>query len=188
MKSINKIRLLIYVVVALAIMNITTLATIGYHVRQSDKEQTASSTGQIEGDAQAYSDRYFRDRLEFSAQQMTSFKEFSTVFREQARSINRDLIEYRRQMLEEMEQEEPDLALLDNLSDSIGQLHASLKHHTYQFYLDTKEISSGAQAQELNRIFQEFFINDNRMGSQGAGPQQGQGPRFQRQSGNQQNN
>lgn len=187
MKSKNKIRLLVYAVVALAIMNITTFATIGYHVRQSNQMQADSATGQIEGDVQAYSNRYFRDRLGFTSQQMTSFKNFGTLFRQHARSINQDLIECRRQMLNEMEKDEPDLASLDNLSDSIGKLHASLKQYTYQFYLDTKEISSDAQDEELNRIFQEFFINDNRMGSQGASRQQGQGPRFQRQSGNQQN-
>jgi len=184
MKNRTKNRVLTYAVIALAVMNIATFATIGYHVYHSEEDQTAVSN-QIEGDAQAYSDRYFRDRLGFTAQQMTSFKAFSTDFRQQARTINQNLIQCRISMMDEMEQVQPDLTKLENLSDSIGRLHASLKHYTYGFYLDIKEISSETQTQELNSMFEEFFVNDYRMGSQGAGRQQGRGFGFRRQSGNQ---
>ena len=176
--------MLIYAVIILAIMNITTFVTIGYHVYRSSDEQGLSPTGQIEGDTQAFSDRYFRDRLGLTSQQMTSFKEFSTGFRQHARSINQNLIQCRISMLEEMEMNEPDLMKLESLSDSIGTLHARLKHYTYGYYLNIREISSEDQKQELNNMFEEFFINDYRMGPQGGGRQQGRGPGFLRQTGN----
>lgn len=184
MKNRTKTRMLTVAVIALAVMNIATFATIGYHVYRSSDERGLVSTGQIEGDTQAFSDRYFRDRLGMTAQQMTSFKAFSTDFRQHARTINQNLIQCRISMLDEMEQEQPDLVKLENLSDSIGSLHASLKHYTYGYYLDIREISSEDQTQELNNMFEEFFINDYRMGPQGGGRQQGRGFGFQRQTGN----
>ena len=159
MKKITKTRLLTYAVILLAVMNIATFATIWYHVRQSKQEQPVTANGQLEGDAQAYSDRYFRDRLGFTSLQMDAFKSFSTDFRQQARSINQELIECRIGMLNEMRRDEPDLSRLDILSDSIGTLHTRLKHYTYGYYLDIKEICSVDQTQELNSMFEEFFVN-----------------------------
>ncbi|MBN2482100.1 MAG: periplasmic heavy metal sensor [Bacteroidales bacterium] len=186
MKKRNNTRLLIYAVIVLAAMNIATFATIWYHVRQSNQEQAVGTTGQLEGDAQAFSDRYFRELLEFTPQQMNAFRGFSTDFRQQARSINQRLIECRISMLDEMRLEEPDPAKLESLSDSIGTLHSRLKHYTYRYYLDIKEICSEDQTRELNSMFEEFFVNDYRMGPQGSGRPQGRrGPWFQSQTGNQ---
>lgn len=184
MKNRTKTRLLVYAVVALAVMNIATFATIGYHLYQSRSGEETQTTNLIEGDAQAYSDRYFRDRLGFSAEQAASFREFSPVFRQHVRQINQDLISCRISMLDEMKKGSPDLEKLEMLSDSIGTLHAGLKHYTYGFYLDMKAICSTSQQEELNNMFEEFFVNDYRMGSPGAGQRQGRGFGFGRQSGN----
>jgi len=184
MKNSAKTRMLVYAVIALAVMNVATFATIGYHVYRSGEGEEVQSSNQIEGDAQAYSDRYFRERLGFSADQAASFREFSPVFRQHARQINQALIDCRISMLDEMKQGDPDPGRLEMLSDSIGKLHAGLKHYTYGFYLDMKAISTPSQQEELNNMFEEFFVNDYRMGSPGAGRQQGRGFGLRRQSGN----
>ncbi|MBN1159511.1 MAG: hypothetical protein JXA61_09035 [Bacteroidales bacterium] len=184
MKNREKPRILIYVVILLAAMNIATFATIWYHVRQSNQSQEVTATGQLEGDAQAFSDRYFRDRLGFTSRQMNTFRGSSMEFRRKARTINQDLIGCRISMLDEMRLDKPDLEKLEMLSDSIGTLHTGLKQYTYRYYLDIKEICSEDQIRELNRLFEEFFVNDYRMGPQGSGRQQGpRGPWFQRQTG-----
>jgi len=170
-------RILIYAIIVLAVMNVATFFSIGYHLYKSNREGTNNqelilNTG---------SDRYFRDRMRFSPQQSEPFSEYSARFRQKASEVNLALIECRRQMLEEMNSEEPDSLRLAMLSDSIGSLHASLKHFTYNYYLDIKKISTPSQEDELNLIFREFFINDNYMGGRGQqGRQQSPGLRFRR--------
>ena len=177
MDTENKYKLLIYAVILLAVMNIATFATIGYHVYKTKNKPEVNYKRQIRGNQQKYNGRYFRDRLELTPDQMVSFREINTSFRQHARSITFELIEKRKKMLVEMELEAPDRDELDLYSDSIGLLHADLKKHTYQYYMNIKQICTDLQQKELTNIFQDFFINDLHMGAPGKGQQKRHGQR-----------
>jgi Spy/CpxP family protein refolding chaperone len=182
MKAENKHSLMIWAIVVLAVMNISTLATILYHTYQS-KELIANQT-QLEVDTEKFSGRYFRDHLNLNSEQMDQFREFNRPFRQEARNITIELAQKRKEMIEEMAVSNSDTIRLNMLSDSIGKLHSSLKKLTYNYYLSLKNICDKEQQVKLEMLFREMFINDVPMGFPGGGMHRGmhqgrqQGKRF----------
>jgi len=172
MKTENKQSLMVWAIVFLAILNISTIATIAYHQFESQK-QIANTDQQQQSQQESvnFSGRYFRDKLNLSVNQMEKFKEFNPVFRQQASEINLQLADKRKQMLVEMAKLKSDTIRLNVLSDSIGALHSGLKKITYKYYLDLKNICTEEQQKELEQLFSEVFTSDISVGMQGKGGQ-----------------
>jgi len=175
MKTENKYSMLVWAILILAALNISTLATIMYHKYQSNKSETISAAEkqQLEADSEKFSGRYFRDQLNLSGVQMDKFKEINPAFRLKARSITIELAENRKQMLIEMSAEKSDTLRLNVLSDSIGQSHSDLKRITFRYYMEIKSICDQAQQKKLEQIFGEMFTNDLPMGYPGKGGPRG---------------
>ena len=182
MKTDNKYALMIWAIVILAIVNISTVATIMYHKYQSEKTETTSVSDQkqLEADSEKFSGRYFRDQLYLSREQMDKFSKINPVFRPKARDITIELAQKRKQMLIEMAAAKSDTLRLNALSDSIGQLHSNLKKITYRYYMEIKSICDQEQQRKLEQIFGEMFTNDSPMGYPGKGGPRGwqKGRRF----------
>jgi len=166
---------MVWAIMILAVMNISTLATIMYHKYQSEKTETTSVSDQkqLEADSEKFSGRYFRDQLNLSREQMDKFKEINPVFRPKARDITIGLAQKRKQMLIEMAAVKSDTLRLNALSDSIGQLHSNLKKITYRYYMEIKSICDQEQQRKLEQIFGEMFTNDSPMGNHGKGGPRG---------------
>ncbi|MGC9150588.1 MAG: Spy/CpxP family protein refolding chaperone [Microbacter sp.] len=185
MNSEKKIKGLSWTVLFLAVMNVTMLVTIFYHLYQTKQaeEFAAKQVNGIEADAEKFSGRYFRDQLNLDPAQMETFRNVNRVFRQDARSILVQLTEKRKQMLDEMSKPQSDTLLLNRLSDEIGQLHRSLKQVTFRYYLGIKQECNPKQQAKLHQLFQEIFINDlplnypGNRGPRGGGPH---GNRFSR--------
>ncbi len=170
-------RWMVWAIVFLAVMNITTFLTIIYERNKVDNEEVVSEPNQVqsENSSLAYSGRYFRDQLSLSRDQMNRFIEFNPYFRQQVRSINLNMDRQRHQMLIELAKQNCDTSKLNVLSDSIGALHANLKKVTCKFYLDIKNICNLQQQEKLEQIFDEMFASDVRMGQYGMGGREGRG-------------
>lgn len=175
---------MVWAIVILAVLNLSTLVTIVVHQVQSRREETTAESLPVvvEADAAKYSGRYFRDQLNLNPEQMNSFREFNPVFRRQARKINLELGRMRNDMLSEMAAGYPDTVRLNELADSIGRLHSTLKKITFRYYLDMKSICNRDQQAKLEQMFGEVFNNDMQMGYPGQGPGmgRGRGPRWNR--------
>lgn len=182
MKAENKHSLMIWAIVVLAVMNISILATIVYHQRQSAKVEMNPATDQkqLEANSEKFSGRYFRDQLNLNNEQMDKFRKMNPVFRPKARDITIELARKRKQMLIEMAAANSDTARLNALSDSIGFLHRDLKKITYRYYLEIKNICDPEQQKKLEQMFGDMFTNDAPMGFPGKGDPRGwqQGKRF----------
>jgi hypothetical protein len=175
MNTENKNRWMIWAIVILVVMNLTTFITIVYNRRQlSDLEQVSVQGESMPGNASMkYSGRYFRDSLDLSPDQMRKFSEFNPRFRQAVMAINLDMAKMRNSMLIEMAKNECDTNILNNLSDSIGYLHARLKKETYQYYIYFKNICNKEQQKKLEQLFGEMFNSDTQMGQNGRGPRGG---------------
>ncbi len=175
MKEEPKNRWMVWAIVVLAIMNLTTLFTILYHNSKSEEAEYVSAPGKIMSDSTSvkYSGRYFRDQLNLSREQMNRFVEFNPVFRQQARNVNINMERIRKQMLLEMAAKNSDKNKLDNLSDSIGYLHAKLKKLTYMYYLNIKSMCDQQQQKNLEQLFGEMFTSEMPVGQNGKGSPNG---------------
>ena len=182
MKAENKHSLMVWAIVILAVMNISTGITIAYHQRQSKKMEMNPATDQkqLEANSEKFSGRYFRDQLNLNNEQMDKFREMNPIFRPKARDITIELVHKRKQMLFEMAAVKSDTSRLNALSDSIGILHRNLKIITYRYYLDIKGICDLEQQKKLEQLFGDMFTNDAPMGFPGKGGPRGglQGKRF----------
>ena len=160
---------MVWAIVVLAVMNLSTLATIVYHHYQSGRTEISQVKGQnqMEGNYQKFSGRYFRDQLDFSNDQMDKFRKFNPVFRQQAHAITIEMAEIRKQMLLELAAVKSDTPKLIILSDSIGMLHSSLKKLTFEYYLNIKNMCNTNQQKKLEQLFAEMFTNDIPMGFPG---------------------
>lgn len=164
MKAESRNTILIWSVVALIVLNVSTLATIYYQRviggRDADTESPATEINQAREDQ--FSGRYFRDRLNLSPEQMDRFQNFNPEFRSEAREINNRLSELRNEMLDELSSEDPDRQRLASLSDSIGFQHSILKRLTYDYYLNIRNICNPDQRQNLRDLFYDAFGSDMR--------------------------
>lgn len=176
---------MIWAIVALALMNVTTFATILVRTDRTVKSGLSRLPEQTESESSSvrYSGRYFRDHLNLTRQQMSRFTEFNPEFRKNAREINISLAGLRQQMMMEMATETSDTMKLNEISDSIGRLHSRLKKITWEYYLDFKEICNKDQEAKLEEIFASMFTVDDqefRHGPRGFRnpPGRGQGRQF----------
>ena len=162
---------MVWAIVALAVMNISTILTIVYQQRKSARVDSVAVPAQFQSEdaSMKYSGRYFRDQLNLSRDQMNSFVQFNPVFRQQMMSINVGLERVRRKMLSEMSAKNSDLNKLNMLSDSIGYLHSNLKKLMCRYYIDIKNICNKEQQEKLEQMFGEMFDSDFRMGQHGMG-------------------
>jgi len=166
MKSENKHNWMIWAIIVLALMNISTFVTILIHNNRPG-EITSSQLpeqGGSESTSLRYSGRYFRDQLGLNREQMSHFSEFNPEFRRNVRDINFSLASLRQRMIKEMAGETSDTMKLNELSDSIGHLHADLKKLTYKYYFDFRKICNKEQQETLEQMFGEMFAVDNQPG------------------------
>jgi Spy/CpxP family protein refolding chaperone len=171
MKTENKNRWVVWALVALAVLNITTLITMVYHKNHVIEQEVVTAPDSINSEKASvlYSGRYFREELNLSNEQMNKFSQFNPEFRQEVRRINLLLTEKRHAMLIEMAEDKSDKNKLNLLSDSIGYLHASPKKVTYIYYLNFKNICNREQQKKLEQLFGEMFNNDTQMVQPGAG-------------------
>lgn len=158
--------ILTWAVVALILLNLSTLGTIFYQRQKGLKIDLKSGQEGMTMQGQGnFSGRYFHDRLNLSSEQISEFQKFNPGFRKEAREINRKLMELRNSMLNEMAQEESDTNILNSLSDSIGICHSQLKKITYGYYLNLKNICTNSQQEQLEELFAETFSIDDQRGN-----------------------
>lgn len=166
MKMMNKQTLLIWAVVVLVVLNLSTLATF-FFLQQPERDVKAPA--QLETYAEKYSGRYFRDQLNLDRDQMDHFRGFNPPFRKKALEISEAMTQTRKAMLEEMAAPVCDTLKLNRMADSIGSLHRDLKNLTWHYYLDLKSICTPDQQVLLKKLFTDMFINDIPMGHPGRG-------------------
>jgi len=175
MKTENKHSVMIWAIVVLAVINVSTIATVVYYQRQSVGEEVLATSGpnQPEVNAEQFTGRYFREHLDFNEEQMEKFRKINPLFRPKVRDITVGLNLKRKQMLREMSAVKSDTSLLNALSDSIGYLHSDLKKLTYMYYLEIKGICDPEQQKKLEQLFGEVFSDDASIGAPGRGAQRG---------------
>lgn len=177
MKPENSNRMIIWAIVVLAVLNITTILTIIYHRHESRPEIDMQGSGTFGGENSSvrFSGRWFRDELGLSVEQMNRFREFNPAFRQHVRDINLQLNDLRRLMLDEMSSPVSDSARLNSLADSVGYLHADLKKQTYRYYMNFKDMCNMEQKEKLDNMFGEMFAADVQTGKYGPGGPYGRG-------------
>lgn len=154
----NKSKILWWVIALLAILNITTIATIVVH-NYNEREVEADQSIIIEPNAQPINGKYFRHELGFDNDQMEIFRQSNRTFRQRANQIVADIDTQKELMFAELHAANPDTVKLHALSQTIGLRHTELKDATVQFYLSLAKVCDNEQKEKMKDIFTPLFIN-----------------------------
>ncbi len=170
MKTETKSKLLVWAVVFLALLNISTISTI-FIDKQKAADNQESFT--IDPESSPLSGRYLRRELNFDQSQMETYRIQSRYFRNRANGIISNLNHYKAQLNNELNSVSPDSSIIADYSDSIGISHAQLKKVTAQFYLGLKGISDQEQTEKLEMIFAPLFRDNPNIQGPGRGTGRG---------------
>ena len=177
----NKHTILIWTVVTLLILNMSTIATILYHNYQEKIEKQdiiLDNEGQ-----NPLNGRYFRQTLGFTNSQMKVFREVNHEFRPNANNIIIKIDSLKSEMFAEIKNPVSDTVKLNTLALETGHLHAELKRETNRFYLKIKAVCTPEQLEKLQEALSPLFRNEpcNRNGQDRQGRGQGNGNGFRNQ-------
>lgn len=152
----NKTKILGWVIILLAVLNITTIITIVVH---NNDDKNAEESILVEPDTAPINGRYFRHELGFDNDQMKVFRQCNKTFRHQANQIVADIYKQKVLMFDELQRTDPDTIKLDAIAKKIGLLHAELKKATGQYYLSLNCVCDARQKEKMKEIFTPLFIN-----------------------------
>ena len=157
MKPELKIKILSWAVVALALLNLSTVAGIYYYLHT---DQISEDNIRLEMNFVQMSGRDFRDSLKLSPQQMDEFRPINNKFRRSARDFKISLDKARDEMFIELNKDNPDLEICNKLSAEMGRLHKDLKEITCLYYLDVKQLCDTEQKKKLEKLFAPVFTSE----------------------------
>ena len=149
---------LIWLLVALLVINISAIGTIIYHVYLD----TEPSGFRPEPDTEV--PLFMKDRMQLNDRQWEDFKQNHRKFRSASRALFSSMHENRKEMLEEIRRESPDKEKLYELADEYGRMHAKLKKRTVDHFLEMKKDITPEQERRMN-----IFLR-NLMQHEGFGP------------------
>ncbi len=156
MKTKNKI--LIWIIIILAVTNISTVGTIIYHNYFPEKIENCNDndTNKIKvPDTQL--GRFFRDELNLTYEQHQKFRIYRQNFHYKASNITNKMQKLRNDMLNELKKENSDTVYLHKLAKDLGTLHTELKHLTFEYYLEMKNECNDEQKEKLYQIFNSMM-------------------------------
>lgn len=164
MNKETKYKILSWAVVFLALLNISTIATIIISNQNSTPQEEDSII--IDPESSPLSGKYLKSQLNFNESQLDFYREESREFRHKANQVIRNLNLYKTELAQEIHKKVPNREKTQAYSDSIGISHANLKKVTTDFYLKLRKNCTPQQAEQLEIIFAPLFKESPRM--QGA--------------------
>lgn len=176
---VTKNKILIWIIVLLVVLNLSTIASILFHNYQERKRTENSIV--IEG--QNINGRFIRDHVGFNNEQLDAFRDANHGFRPFARQIIFKIDSLKREMFTELKKQVSDTTKLAGISGEIGDLHGELKLRTFRYYLRLKAISTPEQLPKLEKMFVPLFSNERINSGPGwqGGRGRGRGWRFKEQ-------
>ena len=150
MNYFKKNKILIWIIIILLATNIATITTIIYHSYTDDYNTYKPEKIRIPDYKLG---RFIRDELDLTKEQHEQFRSFRKDFHVEASKIAKQLKTKRSEMLNDLSVENSDTIRLHEIADEIGLLHRELKHLTFEYYLNLKNICNEQQRADLYKVF-----------------------------------
>ncbi len=164
MKTLNRNKILTWIIVIMAILNFSIIGTILARHIYYKREQSSII---IDPQASPFDGRYMRSELSLNKDQLEVFRRENRDFRHTANEIIHDMNLYKANLHKEINSDNPNFIQIKNYSDSIGFKHARLKEETALFYLRLKERCTPEQRAKLGKMFEPLFRDNPNTGRHG---------------------
>ena len=159
MVSESKYRTLIWLVIILIAINLSTVGSLLYHTRKSEKQEAPTETTQSEN-LLNNGVRQFREKLNLDPDQVVKFREINREFNRSAGQITRRLEFLRVRLIEELVRPESSSEMIGEINREFGDLHEQLKNLTAGYYLQMKAECNSEQQIKLYEIFNGMVQKD----------------------------
>ncbi len=154
----NENKILVWIIVLLAALNLTTIGSIFYHKNKEKKStETVVTTGEGEN---PLSGRFFMQEMGFDEDQMEIFRQANRQFKPKSNQIIYQMDSLKTLIFEELNKGNVDTLKIKQLNSEFGKLHADLKNETNNFYMKLKEVSNEEQSLKLKDAFAPLFYQE----------------------------
>ncbi|MDI9522579.1 MAG: hypothetical protein QM237_04910 [Bacteroidota bacterium] len=155
----EKNKILVWIIVLLVILNVTTIISIFHHIQKDKKAaETVISIGEGQN---PLSGRFFMQEIGFDQEQIERFRQVNREFNPKTNQIIWQMDSLKWVIFDELNRQQVDTARLQQLNSRFGELHAKLKDETCTYYLKLKEISNSEQVEKLQSAFEPLFYQEN---------------------------
>ena len=152
MDYFNKNKILIWIIIILLAINVSTVVTIAYHFYSHGRTERINNRRHVRIPNKRFGRFMFRE-LGLSRSQRRNFQNFRAGYNHNAMNITKEMMEKRKEIFEELSKENPDTTKLYEMADAIGVYHKNLKKETIRHYLKMKKICNKPQQRKLLRIY-----------------------------------
>ncbi|MCK4225120.1 MAG: periplasmic heavy metal sensor [candidate division Zixibacteria bacterium] len=155
-----KKNLVISLLILLTIVNVAALATIAYH--RLDYKKRFRPVGRPDTPMNC-----IKQELGLNEKQVKEFESQDKRFREETKPILDSIRAKRKELMDEIAAEKPNVDKLDKLAEEIGALETTLKKKTTAHLLEGKAILTPEQQKKFFSLFREGM--DRMKGWRGRG-------------------
>ncbi len=154
MSYFDKKKIMLWVVIAVIIINFTAIGTIIYmlyhtpHHRYYNNERPCVQT-------------YLEDQLNLSPSQAAEFKKLKEAHHDSVMVLKKIMKEKRTVISGNMTQPEPDTALLYKTTEELGAIFVLTRKLYIQHYFDLRKICNPDQQKKLAEIFSNVFCHED---------------------------
>jgi Spy/CpxP family protein refolding chaperone len=163
----KKIKILIWLVIVLAITNLSTIGTLLWMRYQPPPFfKPFMKNERFMNSPEGGKGPWFMKQMNLTDSQSEEFHQHTVWFRQNAKQLADEMATYREEMMTEMSATNPDTIKLNALSQQIGNNHAKLKQLSYQYFLKLKSACPPDQIEPLKQSFRHLMHHDgeNRSG------------------------
>lgn len=157
MNYFNKNKILIWIIIILLAINVSTVVTIAYHFYNHDNigMKRMLHKKQIRIPNKRFG-RFMHRELNLSKSQNEKMRKFLNNYRHNAMKITEEMREKRNEIFEELSKDIPDTMKLYKNAEDIGNLHKQLKYQTIKHYLNMKSVCNKQQQQILLKMYKSM--------------------------------
>ena len=160
-----KIKLLIYTVIFLTVLNIAAIGTIVWHIARmhqiQQSEQTYKKQTNEKIQAQKHLKRLFKT-LDLTAAQQQQFMNEHLKFISKVKPLFHQLRQLHKNIALQLKQPEPNLDSIKYYSDKVGEIHAKLTYLEATEFLALEKICTPKQRKKLYQLYSSRFAKHNR--------------------------
>lgn len=95
---------------------------------------------------------FLANQLHLSGDQLKKYNTAKDIHKDNQQQLRNQILDYKRQIHQELFKNNPDTQHINELADSIGHLNAAFEKSNYSFFLDIKQLLTSTQADRLQEI------------------------------------
>jgi Spy/CpxP family protein refolding chaperone len=149
MNFFQKYRYIAWVLIILIVINVAALVSF-FLFNQSPPAESCCPEPTEKG-------RFFSTELGLSAGQTEKVSVINQNYKNEAEPIVAAIKKSRNAILSELEEEQPDTALLNRLSEELSVLQKNIQRENIKQYLELKKVCNPEQAHRLSALYRDLY-------------------------------